>query len=279
MTSLKPEQQKRFAILERTCIEGCVIFFMVGIALEEIKRERFYLSKGFSDFPSYCESIGYSRRHCDRLITDAEVIKSLPENLRDTVQDARAARELSKIPPFLRPAVLVEAVKTFAGKVSAAAVRKFTPPPPKSKVGHLMSKPAEAKPIPPKKAPTNAPAARLSGPKDGTGLEVPREILALWNRSDEAQSLLTYLSAVRGALRKAQDEKDILFAEVDFGDDLAKLNQVYTDVQLARPFAVCPSCNGKLLSKSCICHGRGFVSEFYWKHNVSEETKKITGRK
>ena len=279
MQVLKPEQQKRFAILERTCIEGAAIFYMVGTALEEIKREQFYLSKGFKDFPSYCESIGYSRRHCDRLIADSDTIKMLPENLREVVQDARAARELSKISPFLRPAVLVEAVKNFAGKVSAAAISKFSPPPPKPKSGHLMSKPAANKGIPPKKAVSTAPAASRNGPKDRTGLPIPPEIQTLWNRSSDAQELLTHLSIIRGALRRAQDTKDILFVEVDFNDNIAKLNQVYADVQCAKPFAVCPACNGKLLSKSCICHGRGFVSEFYWKHNVTEETKKITGRK
>ena len=121
---LKPDQQKRFAILERTCIEGRAIFFMVGIALEEIKREQFYLSKGFKDFPSYCESIGYTRRHCEHLIVGAETIKLLPENLRETVQSERAARELSKIPPFLRPGVLIEVAKNV-GKATAAAIRKF----------------------------------------------------------------------------------------------------------------------------------------------------------
>ena len=272
---LTPLQQRRFVTLERVCIEGAAIFYMVGNALEEIKREKFYESKGFRDFSSYCESIGYSRRHCDRLIADADIIKSLPKNLRGVVQDARAARELSKIPPFLRPGYLVEAGKNLLGKVTSAAIRSLPLPPPK--VGHKMSNFVKNKGNTPKNTPPPVPRPPQNVLKDGTGLPVPPEIKSLWQR-DDAQELLTYLSAVIGELKRAQSAKDILFSEVDFNDDLAKLQQVYTDVKLAKPFAVCPSCNGKLLSSNCICHGRGFVSEFYWKHNVTEETKQTTGR-
>lgn len=262
---------KRFEVLEKICTDGRAVFFMVALALEEIKREKFYEESGFKTFPEYCESIGYSRRHVNQMIADATTLKELPENLRNLVQSERAARELGKIPEILRVAVVSEASSGGTKPVTAAGIKRLAPPPPQKAREPLAPR---ASTPPPKAAAKSVKPARTVI-LDGTGLEVPPASLTLWNRMPEVQQLLTMLSAVRGALRKAQEDKDALYAEVDFTDSLAKLNQVYVDVQTAKPFAVCHSCNGKIPTKSCACKGRGFVSEFYWKHAVPAEVRKM----
>ncbi len=104
-------------------------------------------------------------------------------------------------------------------------------------------------------------------------MEVPKECLTLWERAGDAQALLTYLSAIKGALAKAQDEKDELFVEVDFNASLANVKQLYADLERAKPYAVCPTCQGKLFKTCLSCKGRGFVSQFYWSNIVSQEVK------
>lgn len=245
---------------------------MVSVSLEEIKREKFFVSKGFTDFSAYCESIGYSRRHANQLISDGTILKSLPENLRSLLQSERSIRELGKLPECLRLAVVSEASAGGKAQITSTDIKKATPPP-RRVAAVKASSPPPRKPS----RPSQKPAGTTQ--KDGTGLSIPKEALPLWNRMSEAQEPLTLISAVRGILRKAQEEKDPLFAEVDFTNNLAILNQLYADVQLAKPFAVCPECSG-VDSKGCtVCRSRGFVSEFYWKHNVPEETKTLTGRK
>ena len=71
-------------------------------------------------------------------------------------------------------------------------------------------------------------------------------LASLWLRADEVQELLTTLSRVKGALRAAQENKDMLFAEVNFSSALSQLDQAWHDIKTAKPFAVCPACQGQL---------------------------------
>ena len=116
-------------------------------------------------------------------------------------------------------------------------------------------------------------------PKDGTGVEIPKECFELWETADEdSRELLCHISAVRSYLNKAQTSGNKVFVEVDFAATLAHLNQAYSDVKRSAPYAVCPTCQGKL-AKGCLsCKGRGFVSEFYWVTFVPEETKAMRSK-
>lgn len=120
---------------------------------------------------------------------------------------------------------------------------------------------------------------------DETGIEVPKEIVAVWKRGDEVQKLLTAISTVKGALEKAQKENDPLFrpcTSINTGGQaqswatlICGLKDAYHAIKQAKPYAVCPSCGGKL-SKTCTqCHNRGIVSEHFWKTYTSKETKGI----
>jgi len=90
--------------------------------------------------------------------------------------------------------------------------------------------------------------------------------------------MLTTLSRVKGALRKAQETKDPLFSEVLFSSALSQLDQAWTDIKTAKPFAVCPACQGQIPEQCRLCHGRGLISEFRWSTCVSREDKEFRFR-
>lgn len=139
---------------------------------------------------------------------------------------------------------------------------------PLEKTVHIPIKSAPVPPVPQK---PKEPEAVL----DKTGWPISEKLLPIWERSGEVQELLSAISKVKGALRKAQEDKDKLFAEVSFSSALAHLDQAFTDIKTAMPYAVCPTCQGKSASSCVLCKGRGFISEFKWKTVVPSETKAI----
>ena len=141
--------------------------------------------------------------------------------------------------------------------------RPTLPPPPIQ-----PTSPVVASPLPP------PPAAVV----DGTGWPVPTQLIPLWQRADEVQELLTILSRVKGALRAAQDGRDKLFGEVNFSSALSQLDQAWTDIKSAKPFAVCPSCQGQLPDNCTLCRGRGLISEYRWNTCVTSEDKEFRAK-
>ena len=123
------------------------------------------------------------------------------------------------------------------------------------------------------------PAATLPPPPsqilDGTGWPILTQLIPLWQRTDEVQEMLTTLSRVKGALRAAQENNDKLFAEVNFSSALSQLDQAWTDIKTAKPFAVCPTCQGQLPDKCTLCKGRGLISEHRWNTCVTREDKEF----
>ena len=113
---------------------------------------------------------------------------------------------------------------------------------------------------------------------DGTGWPIPTQLIPLWQRADEVQEMLTAISRVKGALRAAQEDKDKLFAEVNFSSALSQLDQAWTDIKTAKPFAVCPTCQGQLPDRCTLCRGRGLISEHRWNTCVTREDKEFRAR-
>ncbi len=90
--------------------------------------------------------------------------------------------------------------------------------------------------------------------------------------------MLTNLSRVKGAFREAQENRDKLFAEVNFSSALSQLDQAWTDLKTAKPFAVCPTCQGQIPDKCTLCRGRGLISEYRWNTCVTREHKEFRAR-
>jgi uncharacterized ParB-like nuclease family protein len=126
------------------------------------------------------------------------------------------------------------------------------------------------------------PAATLPPPPsqilDATGWPIPTQLIPLWQRANEVQEMLTVLSRVKGALRTAQENNDKLFAEVNYSSALSQLDQAWTDIKTAKPFAVCPTCQGQLPDKCTLCKGRGLISEHRWNTCVTREDKEFRAK-
>lgn len=137
---------------------------------------------------------------------------------RVDIQDEHAARTILKLPVDKREAVIVEASKNGA-PLSAPSVRKA------EKIVHAD------------------PPSKPSVPCDEMGFPLPAVSIPFWNRRDEIQALMTHVSAVRGALKHYQDDKDDMLS--DLHNALSQdLSRVFVSLADRKPWAVCPYCNG-----------------------------------
>jgi len=148
-------------------------------------------------------------------------------------------------PPPVRPAAAVPTTEPPPVVSNVPTAKAVIPPPPNDKI------------------------------LDGTDWPIPAHLIPFWRRADEAQELLTDLSRVKSALREAQDSQDKLFAEVNFSSAQAHLDQAKADINTAKPYAVCPTCQGQLPDQCALCKGRGFLSEHRWDTCVSREDKEF----
>jgi len=233
-----------------------------GIALREI-RDRDLWKDEADSFHHFCvDNWGVSRSRAYQLIDSAEIVAELSPAVSTAVDTERAARELKKAPAEAREEIIINAEKDKNGKVTGPSVAK------------AVKEHAE------KAVPVSAPEA----PKlfDRTGFEIPQPSPAIstWMRAEEVQSMLTALSRIKGVVEKACGnakvaDNDVIYAEVGYAGLVADLNSSYQQLKVALPFAVCPTCQGRVLSPCSTCSGRGMVSEFFWKHMVPEKTKEI----
>lgn len=111
---------------------------------------------------------------------------------------------------------------------------------------------------------------------DETGYPIPEEILPTWKRRQEVQDLLTMISKVRATIEKASKEDDRLYmAELKCSVLLTDIARVYTQIDRAKPAMVCTSCQGRNIQRCTACHGRGFISRFYYDTLVDVKLKKV----
>jgi hypothetical protein len=103
-------------------------------------------------------------------------------------------------------------------------------------------------------------------------------LIPLWRRGEEVQELLSALSKIRGMVRHAQDQDDPLYRELSHSAAQSYADQLYTSLKQAKPFAVCPTCQGQVPDKCIFCKGRGFVSEYLWNTCVTREDKEFRAR-
>ena len=145
-------------------------------------------------------------------------------------------------------------------RAKAPAAQGFGPPPSPAERGPGPAEPAAGKP---------------DYPVDDMGRRIPEPLLPLWGRRQEAQDMLTALSRIRVTLGRAQDNHDPLFSEVSYSAALAHLDQAYALVQVAKPYAVCPLCQGH----GCqLCRERGLLGKFRWDTAVPREVKEAVTR-
>lgn len=147
------------------------------------------------------------------------------------------------------------------------------------------SRPTKYGPPPSSRPPSSPPSRQnakfaVSEVCDKTGLPIPAKRLELWNRRQEVQDMLTALSRIKCTIENAHEQKDVLFAEVNRSGVRADLVNAYNQVELALPYAVCPSCQGHVAGGTCrLCDSRGLISEFRWKQGgVTIEAKAMRAK-
>jgi hypothetical protein len=188
----------------------------------------------YSTFEDYCHKVWNISRNHGYRLITSAKIAEEFPN----VKNQRAARELSKVPPPRRKQIMDE----IEGEATASAIKELVDEP-----GAIA---------------------------DEFDIEVPVECVDLWQKGGFARELLGLASTLKASLIKAQENKDLLFIEVDLTDNIAKLNQIQLDMKRAIPYAVCPDCQG-VIGKCNTCKGRGFISKFYWDTFIPEEKKAL----
>jgi hypothetical protein len=244
--AVRIRDDERLTELEKLIAKGQKTFVEVGLALAEIRDLRLY-KREYSGFEEYCQKKwGWTRQYVNFQIAGAKVKAELPEKVATMVATERQARELGKVPAEKR-AEVVQAIVDEGKPVTAKEIKRHLPPPPMQIL-------------------------------DATGWPIPTQLIPLWQRAGEVQEMLTSLSHVKGALRSAQENRDKLFAEVNFSSALSQLDQAWYDIKTAKPFAVCPTCQGQLPDQCTLCKGRGLISEHRWNTCVTREDKEFRVR-
>ncbi len=252
---LDQEAHRDLLRLERTVTANKNTWITVGRALFEIQSRKLY-KEFFRSFSVYCEQrLNISRQHGYRLASASEVVDAMPERLKPLLDTESKARELVNVPDEAREDVLQVAVEAQPEGVTAAGIAQAA--------AEVAAKPEF----------------------DSVGRVIPPSLMGYWNRRSEVQELLNSISRIKSRLKLAQDEKDLMYAEVNFSAALGDLEKAWTSIQCAKPHAVCTVCQGHPDTQPdghCrLCLGRGLISKFRWDRLVPEEIKKVVemGRK
>jgi hypothetical protein len=236
------DASKRLLELEAVIASGQQTFVEVGNALAEIRDARLYrLEHG--TFEAYCKAKwGWTASRARQICIASEVVQTVTAG---NALNERQARELSKVPEGHRAEVLQAVVET--GAITAR------------RIGQV--------------------AQRLTMPpaimRDKEGWAIPTQLVRLWQSATEVQEKLTALSHIKADMKRAQDENRQLYRHVSYGAVIAALDQARTEIEIAKPYAVCTACQGQLPDHCLLCKGVGFISKFAWDNIVSREDKEF----
>lgn len=241
------ELTSRYHLLKNIVVSNWSAVLETHSALEEIKASKLYRVE-FETWEDFClKTLHKTPQHINRLLKSASVAEELTEEsepIGSLLKNESQARALSEVPSESRKDVIQKAASN--GPVTAKSITL---------------------------------AAKESVPVvlDRTGFVIPTDSPAMthWQRTAEANELLSALSRIKCRMEAAQDNRDKMYGEVNFSSVIADLQSAYQLLKVAVPYAVCPTCQGRVLSPCSTCKGRGLISEFYWKHKVPNKTKEI----
>lgn len=116
--------------------------------------------------------------------------------------------------------------------------------------------------------------------RDSTGYAIPEEIMPLWQRRGEVQEILTAIGKARGALRTVMDGMkengdDVLYTLANVSGAHGRLNDAWTTVSMALPYAVCPTCQGRTPETCRLCKGGGFIPKHTYENAISSELRTL----
>lgn len=222
------------------------------------------------------------RAHIFRLIQNVEVMENISENgdisfvstsestnggrQRATESESksvtfemlptRQTREIAKVAPERQKETFKKAVEIGNGHPTTASVKQA--------VSEAIKK---AKPV-------------KEVFRDETGYAIPDTALPLWNRRQEVKDVLKAISTARAALKavmakRKEGEEDMLFAAANINGAAGRLDDAWTTVSMALPYAVCPTCQGRAPDECLLCKGRAFISKHVYDCAISVELKSV----
>ena len=248
------DTRTRYTLLKNIIASGWQRVLETHEAVVEMKETKLYLEE-FRTWEEFCNSVlHHTPQHVNRVLKSASISKQLTEEsepVGSLLGNERQARALAEVAPDKRREVLEKVAAN--GRVTAKTI---------ATVAKSIKEPE---------------APKLY---DRTGFEIPQPSPACltWLRLDEVNAMLTAISRIKGVIVGADGGKDSLYAEINTSALVADLTSSFSQLKVALPFAVCPTCQGRVLSPCTTCGGRGMISEFYWKHKVPEKTKEIRER-
>jgi hypothetical protein len=239
-------------------------------ALKEIRDQRLYREE-FGTFEAFCTTVlNCTARRVNQLIQSVDLMQTLdPENgsqgskfqngqkpqcfegISDGnhgshIRNERQSRALHQVPEDKRETVISEATKN--GKPLTAS--RIT---------------QAAKAISAKTAPVR---------RDKTGFKIPDDLISHFDRTEEFnRHFLGTITQLRSGLRDAQETKDALFREVNFNAAFSDLDNLWSNLKRAVPYAVCPYCQGVMRKTCTVCKATGVLSKFTFDTCVPENIK------
>jgi len=242
---LTDRERARYDQCKQIIKDGLQTCFKVGMALIEIRDQKYYL-EDFDTFDEFSEAtFGMKHSHAYRLIEAAEVKNSISVSpIGDKLKNEGQARELAKAPVDKRLKVLEDVAKD--GPVTAKSI--------KAKVQNAEYEMQEPKEM---QEPAEPEVVR-----DELGWPIPEDLVPLWNRRQILKDMMADLSRMKCEIARGQKEQDDLYAHIGSAAT-AEFDQVRWLVKHALPWVVCTECQGRpTLNVACqLCKTTGFLIE------------------
>ena len=154
-----------------------------------------------------------------------------------------------------------------------------------SEAKQVLASPTKAKAVERGEKTVHAAAKEIKAEKeakeihlDETGYEIPDKILPLWNRRGEVKEIQSAIATALRMVKVAHEKPDPLWQPVNLQGTASALNNAKRDLDLAFPFAVCCTCQGRVPKECVACKGRGFISKHHFDVCVPEDLKKVRAK-
>jgi len=280
------QRQKRRDTLIEIVKEQYEVFnksrLAIGNALIELRDDEHWKDT-HTTFKEFCEdTFKIQESYVYKLIKGAQTVNQLPPRLQLKITNEAQTRALAQIPESDRAKVIRAAEKNggITAENIAAQHEKF------QQNGH-----AQNCPIGQSSDPVKSGSGSVSNSKNGNtqqppklelildnvGTPVTKEAMPYWDRRDEVQNLLAYLSKIKCAISNAKEKDDPLYARVTNGI-LMDLEPVREHLKEAMPYAICTTCAGNPSTQPTGCYfctNRGVISQHQWNAMVPKEIKAL----
>jgi len=117
--------------------------------------------------------------------------------------------------------------------------------------------------------------------RDKTGYAIPEEVLPLWDRDPEVAEIQNIIArAVRLVKDASADASatNLFWGAVDLQRIESMLYNAKRDLDNARPYAVCCTCQGRVRESCRSCKGRGYLNKHLYDNCVPVELKAIRAK-